>query len=163
MRRPTLIASLVTLAALTLTTAVFAGGSGPRAGMGPRLGSGPDAFLGRLGDHLDLSDEQRAQIEAIMDAERDRLDQLRDQLAAERTSFRAERDPGHFDEAAVRAHGERAGALHTEILVVASRARAAAHNVLTAEQKAELASLRDLLEPDDNARGGRPRGRHGRR
>lgn len=124
-------------------------------GPGPLGGFG---LMGRALRHLDLSQEQRDAIRAILEAERDAVQALRQQLRANRQAFRDAHPPTEFNEAAVRAHAEAQGKIHTELAVAAARTRAKALAVLTPEQLVELGELRARFE---ERWGGRGRGWQG--
>lgn len=124
-------------------------------GPGPLGGFG---LMGRALRHLDLSQEQRDAIRAILEAERDAVQALRQQLRANRQAFRDAHPPSEFNEAAVRAHAEAQGKIHTELAVAAARTRAKALAVLTPEQLVELGELRARFE---ERWGGRGRGLQG--
>ena len=91
--------------------------------------------------HLDLSDEQKANIKGIMQ-----------DLKAEERPLVKEMKSGHeqlkelikaesFDEQAVASLAENEGALAAERLIIASRAMSAVYAQLTDEQRAELETM----------------------
>ena len=121
-----------------------AGGPGGFLGHGKGPGGfGPGMLLGRLADRLDLSDEQRTEIEAIYEASRDRTADLRDQLQTAREAFHEDHELGVFDETEARTFAATATGIQAELMVEHMRANAEAFNVLTPEQQD---ALRDLLE-----------------
>jgi len=130
---------------------------------------GPDGFGGpglhrfeemlpELAVVLDLSDEQQAQIEAILDAELPAIETMRDQLRDAHQAFRASQQPGAFDEAAIRAFAQSQSQTHVELMVAGARTMSRIHNVLTAEQQRRLEELR-ALRPERGRRGGPGSGR----
>ncbi len=131
-------------------THAVAGAGKERAGVGagrecPGVGPGPAGGFGLLGQalrHLDLSQQQRDAIRAILEAEQPKILELRQQLWDNRDRFRAENPPTQFNEAAVRAHAEAQAKIRTELAVVMARTRAQALAVLTPEQQAKLGELR---------------------
>lgn len=112
----------------------FAGGPGP---LGP---------LGRALRHLDLTQEQKDAIKAIVEADRATLQTLREQVRAKREAYRTAHPPDTFDEAALRAHLAELAPLHADIAVNAAKLRVKVLAVLTAEQRAELAEMREEFE-----------------
>jgi Spy/CpxP family protein refolding chaperone len=123
-------------------------------GRGGPDGGGGGMLLGKFGDKLDLSDEQRAEIEAIMTASRDEGGALREQMQELRTAYRETHEPGVFDEAAIRAHAAEVAAIQVEMQVHRARTHADVYNVLTPEQQEELKELMELFN-DRPRRGGR--------
>ena len=100
----------------------------------------------RLAERLDLTDEQQAKIESIVEQERPAIQQLRQQLMEARKAFRDTMTPGTFDEAAVRAHAEAQSKLMTEMMVASARMKAHVLAVLTPEQLTQLEEMRDLFD-----------------
>jgi Spy/CpxP family protein refolding chaperone len=152
------------MAAMAVPGAALAQGYGGPHGMG-----GPDSFDGpglhrfeemlpELAVVLDLSDEQQAQIEAILDEELPAIETMRDQLRDAHQAFRANHQPGTYDEAAVRAFAQSQSQTHVELMVAGARTMSRIHNVLTTEQQQRLEELRSL-RPDRGRRGGPPAGR----
>lgn len=164
-KRALILTTLVT--ALVAPTLVFAqpftghaaGGRGAGhhvhgAGAGP--GGGHDLrMLDRMAVLLDLSDAQEAQLEAIRDATRARVEPIVEQLEAEREAWRAAHQPGTFDEDAFRAHFESQSARRLEVATLTAKAFNDAWNTLTPEQQAQLESWRAKIEQRRSARGGR--------
>jgi Spy/CpxP family protein refolding chaperone len=143
---------LSTVAALAIPLAAMAG-PGPGRGGPDGGGFGPGCMgpnFDRMFDHLsmvlDLSDEQEAQIEAIRTQTRAQIEPLTDQLQADRDAWRAQHDPGTFDEAAVRAFAASQSATHTEIAVIAARGMSQGWAVLTPEQQAQAQELMQRMK-----------------
>jgi Spy/CpxP family protein refolding chaperone len=133
--------------AVLLTTAIVVfsqGPQGPPPG-GFRGGPGPRDGVGRFGRDLNLTDDQKAQIKKIQDSFRESDKPLFDQL---RTLHQSEPDPmsGTFDEAAVRAAAEARAKIQIELEVSHAKMMSQIANVLTAEQKAQLAAKRQQFE-----------------
>ena len=92
MRTRNIVIAVVAVGALSLVagSAALAGGHGPRgmagscaAGMAGIDGPGMPGLGGGLGlplHHLDLTDEQRAAIRAVVETEQPALDALREQI-----------------------------------------------------------------------------------
>ncbi len=148
------ISLLSTLALAILLPISADAGNGPGHGFG-RQGEGLihgaahgmgflERGLPRLAEELDLTDEQLARIDAIVDDARPTIEGYADQLRSARESFReANDDPTVFDEGAFRSHAEAQQELQIELMVVVQRTRAAVLQVLTAEQLQELDAMRD--------------------
>jgi Spy/CpxP family protein refolding chaperone len=120
----------------------FHGGPG-----GPR-----DGGMRPLRD-LNLTDEQKAQIEKIRTGFEESTKALHEQL---RTLHESEPDPmsgAAFDEAAVRAAAEARAKVMVELEVAHARMMSQVSAVLTAEQKAQLAARRQQFEQNRRERG----------
>lgn len=106
---------------------------------------GPGMLLGHLGDELGLTDEQRAKIRSLMDESRPELDRLRDEMRSTgRDLARLSPDDKAYD-ATVATLSRRMGELTTRMIQQRSALRAGAHAVLTTEQKARMAELREKM------------------
>jgi len=134
-------------ATLLLMTAVVVFSQGPQEpprpggfGHGPGRHGGPghhDGFGPLAG--LNLTDAQKEQIKTIHEKSAESTRQLREQM---RTLHENQRDAmtATFDEAAVRAAAEARARIQVELEVAHARTRAEVENVLTPEQKAQLAA-----------------------
>ena len=98
--------------------------------------------LPRLAERLELSDEQVAQIQAILDEEGPVIQGYVEELRSGREVWRETNDPAVFDEGAVRTFAESQGLIHIELMVVADRAKARVFQVLTVEQREQLEEMR---------------------
>lgn len=105
-------------------------GQGPH-GPGERGGFGPLAGL-------NLSDAQQEQIKQIHESFAEQTKALRDQM---RTLHESQTNPmsGNFDEAAVRAAAEARAKVQVELEVAHAKLMSQVANVLTAEQRAQMA------------------------
>jgi Spy/CpxP family protein refolding chaperone len=142
----TLAAALVAVPAILVAQSF--GGRGPGAHGGVFDDEGFHmirGFLGRVGDKIGLDDDQRAAIEAIVEAKGPAIREYIEQAAALRTEFASSHDPGNFDEQEFRAHAEERSRIQIEIKVASARAMAQVWNILTDEQKKELEELRELM------------------
>ncbi|HEX8502191.1 MAG TPA: Spy/CpxP family protein refolding chaperone [Pyrinomonadaceae bacterium] len=118
------------------------GGPGRRGG-GGRGGFGP--FGGRLAERLNLTDAQREQLRQIGERYRQTFSAQRERGGGRGRGF----DPlagGAFDEAAVRAAAQARANAQVEREVARARMTHEMYNVLTAEQKAQLAAERQQME-----------------
>jgi Spy/CpxP family protein refolding chaperone len=113
--------------------------------MGPG-GPGRHGLFGPMERELNLTDEQKAQIKTLREAFETKTATLREQM------FQAKGEPfaglkdGEFDEAAIRAAAQKRAAAQVELEVEHARFMSQAYAVLTAEQKAKLAELRQKFE-----------------
>lgn len=165
MKSRTIIITFVLAIALTATGPLFAqrgpgGGFGGPGGMG-----GPGAFGGaglmhfeemlpRLTDYLELSDEQVAQIQDVLDDELPAIQSWRDEAHAAREAFMEDHEPGDFDEGSFRSFAEEQAQIHVEIAVASARTMSSIYNILTPEQRDKLQDLRGLMGGRHGARRG---------
>ncbi len=105
---------------------------------GRHRGTGPEDRIARMARRLDLTEEQQAQIKAILESERTTAAPLRQQLAESRKKMREAVLAEPFDESAVRTLAESESETRIELEVSRARAKSRIHALLTPEQR-ELA------------------------
>jgi len=122
------------------------GRRGPGAPIGPggfegRRGPGP---FGPLGRELNLTDDQKAQIQKIQQSFQQGDQALHEQM---RTLVEGQGDPlsGQFNEAAVRAAAEARAKIQVELEVSHARMMSQMVAVLTDAQRAQLAAHREQM------------------
>lgn len=162
MKTRIIILTIAAAAALAVPTSAIAQG-GPGFGPGGGPGGGPGHFgrhhgpfedgggpgflehgLPRLTEELDLSDEQVAQIEAIVEAARPEMEAYAEELRTNREAYReSQADPTVFDEQAFRAHAAEQSRIQTEMMVSVQRTKAAVLAQLTPEQLEQLEEMRE--------------------
>lgn len=154
------IMAVVLVAGGTVAVAAWGGGGmcgqmgrGMRGGDGP----GPRGLFGRALNRLDLTAEQRAKIDTIIEQAQPSISALREQLHTMRQSFRAAQNPGVVDEAAIRAEMAKRSAVHADLAVKLAKVRAEIYSVLTQDQQKQLGELRGQCQ---GAGGGRHHGWH---
>ncbi|MDX2412460.1 MAG: Spy/CpxP family protein refolding chaperone [Woeseiaceae bacterium] len=128
-----------------LATIAYAGGNDGRPGPG-RHGGGPGfgmpdpgMMIGRMAEHLDLDDVQRESVKNIMEAAKPELKALREQFSSNREALQA-LDAGDPEVQNIAISN---GQLATEGTLLFSRIRGEIHAVLTDEQLAKAAELKD--------------------
>ena len=99
-------------------------------------------LLDELAAKLNLTDAQRAEIKALILAERPAFEPLVRTLIADAEELRAATRGGRFDETQVRTIVLRQRSVIADLFVVYSRLVSAIYNVLTPEQRAQLQELR---------------------
>ena len=114
---------------------------------GPPPGGPPRDMDMRMYAQLDLTSAQREQIRALRVQERTESETYMEQLMQARESMRAAVEADVFDEAAARAAAVLEGQATTELSVIRARTEAAVYKLLTAEQRAKLAELRQQRRP----------------
>jgi Spy/CpxP family protein refolding chaperone len=140
------------------------GGPGFGAGGPGHGGFHPGMFarmMQRLGDHIGLTDEQRASIEAILAEQGPAIRDLGRQMAEARQDFMESSDPDTFDAEAVREFAETQAPLHVDFIVATAQLKADLFGVLTLEQREKLEELRTLMGPRGGRRGHRGPGGSG--
>jgi Spy/CpxP family protein refolding chaperone len=154
-------AVMVALVAVPGTVLAQVGPGGPGGGFhrdlgdfgGPGFhggfGGGPDLYrlehrLPRMAEHLGLTEDQVAQIEAIIDEEMAVIEPLREQLHDMVQAHLDDHDPGRFDESELRSFLEEVSPLKIDIEVAGARAHSRVFNVLTPEQREQMKEFRGL-------------------
>lgn len=141
--------TLVLVAAMiapVFAAAEDAGGQGPRGrgmgGMGMGMGDGSMAqmLLGRMGEQLNLTAEQKASIQKIADDSRAAMQENRDAVRTAMQNLNDAADKG--DEAAITTAGKAAGDALTKQAIQRAQVSKQINAVLTAEQKTKLEELR---------------------
>ena len=123
------------------------GPGGPRGAFGPGLPGPRPGFIpfGPFGRDLNLTEDQKSALrkisESFRDADKALLDQMRT-LHEDQTNL----SPGEFNEAAVRAAAEARAKIQVELEVSHAKMMSQMFNVLTAEQKAQLAARRQEMQ-----------------
>lgn len=133
----------------------FHGGPGGPHGHGPRGGGIPFAR------ELDLTDEQKAQIEKLTQGFHEGTKSLHEQMRALHEGGADPLAGGAFDEAAVRKAAQARAAIQVELEVAHARLMSQIAAVLTTEQKAKLAERRQQFEQRRREHGGPGAGAHG--
>ena len=151
-------------AALGLTAAAFAGQGMHQGPGGPHRGGphGPGGPHGSLVEHfsrvLNLTDAQKAQVKQIEDSFREGTKSLHEQARQAGGGGPFEGFKDGFDESAVRAAAQARANIHVELEVAHARMLSQVYAILTPEQKAKVAELRQQFE---QRRPGHPPGEEG--
>jgi Spy/CpxP family protein refolding chaperone len=113
-----------------------------------RFGRGPwrGMFRDRIARELNLTPEQKAQIEQIIESEKPNVRPLVLQLAEHRKQLKALGQDGNFNEAQVRAIAQQQGQTMTELIVIKERTQSRIFAVLTPEQREKAAQMRERVE-----------------
>jgi protein CpxP len=111
---------------------------GGRRGFAGRQGG----LAGRFAEKLNLTDAQKEQMRQIAARYRESAKALRLQRRAQQQNGQDFLKNGTFDEAAVRAAAQARANARVEMEVLRARMRFEMYNVLTPEQKAQLAAMR---------------------
>ena len=134
--------SRIGLAVALLTVSASAGNAAPR----PMIPAGPAGVIVEAIERLDLSAAQRAEIREIVAGHRE---ELAAEIGAVRSARSALFDQIHadtFDEGAVRVQSAAVAAAEAELAVTRAQLVQELRAVLTAEQRAEAAAMRDTAK-----------------
>jgi Spy/CpxP family protein refolding chaperone len=158
--------ALAALLTAALSATAFAGPPGrDGTGNGPRMGHKPPSPVGMLARaidrHIDVTDAQRSEIEAILDAHRAEARPLAAQERETRRELAALVRSGAWDEATLTTLAERQGELTTQRIVLGARGAADMLAVLNDEQRAELDAVREVRREMRRERSERRRERIG--
>lgn len=107
-------------------------------------GGGPLGDLGLRG--LELTDAQRDQVRAIMDAQRSAIEEAARKLREAQRALAHATHATPIDEAAVRAHSTALAAAIADEAILQARIRGEVHGLLTAEQLQQLQERRDAMQ-----------------
>ncbi len=130
-------------------------GPPPGAGRGGPGRGGPGGIEQAL-SQLHLTSAQAEQVKALLDSRREAEAQYQEELGQYAEQMRALIEAGTFDEDAVRALALKEAAVTVELRIIGARTESAIYQLLTAEQKQELARLKPRPTSDFGraARGG---------
>jgi protein CpxP len=141
--------ALALVAALVLGVAVFAQHAGPHGPGGPMHGphgpGGPEGhgdMLGHFAHELSLTDAQQAQVRTLLDAFHDKMKAAHEQAAKAEGDGPFEGLSDNFDEANARAAAQARATTRVELEVAHAKLMSQIYALLTAEQKAKVAELK---------------------
>lgn len=113
----------------------------------------PNGLNPRMLDQLNLTDEQKTQIEAIQTGSRDAGKENFDKIRSFDEQLKKAVEGGNFNEEQIRQILNSKAQLMTELEISRLRADAAVYKILTAEQKTQLEQLKQQ-RPEPPQRGG---------
>jgi Spy/CpxP family protein refolding chaperone len=93
----------------------------------------------RMAKKLDLSDDQRTQIDGIMAAAKQQMKDQHDKLRANREQLKSLMRQSPLDETALRKVADAQGDLEADMIVLRAQQRAKIGDILTEEQRVKLA------------------------
>jgi protein CpxP len=124
------------IAALVIGATVFAVARGYQ-GMERRHGGGPQEMVEHISRELNLTDAQKEQVKAILDAQRSTEEERHTKLDDIRKQIDAATANGQFDEAQVRTLANQQAQLMADEMVDHLRMHSKIYGLLTAEQRAK--------------------------
>ncbi len=122
---------------------------GPPPGPMPHGGPGGPGGLEGMVFELNLTSAQIQQVKALRESERTASETYREQVRTADEGIRAAIESGSFDEEAVRTLATAQAKAMAELRVIQARTESQIYNLLTAEQKATLKSLRPPKPPGE--------------
>jgi len=136
------IFGIVAAAVLAIGTVFVVAQKSGRAG-GPGFGPGRGGHMaGMLLRGLDLTDEQKAKVKEIMEAGKTTVEPLMQQLKENRAKLHEIGTNGTFDQAAVEALAAEQGNTTAKLIVERAKVKAQVFALLTDEQKAKAAEMK---------------------
>lgn len=97
------------------------------------------AYMAR---HLDMTEEQKAQLRDVLDAARPEADRLADAMIDNRQAMKTLRKSETFSEDEIRAIADQQGRLTADMIVLHARVRSQIGAILTPDQRERLEKMR---------------------
>jgi Spy/CpxP family protein refolding chaperone len=144
MRRKLVITVAMVAAMIGVSTSAVLAERGPMPGFGgppPGMERGAENFEARMAKILKLTDTQKTQIKALLDAERESVEPLREKMHQSREQLKQLADATVFDEASVRALAVAQSQIEVELIVSHTRTINKVNALLTPDQRELLANL----------------------
>ena len=144
MRRKLMITVALVAAMIGVSTSAVLAERGPMPAFGgppPGVESGGESFEARMAKILKLTDWQKTQIKALLDAERESVAPLREKMHQSREQLKSLADAAAFDEAAVRARAVAQSQIEVELIVSHTRTLSKINALLTPDQRELLANI----------------------
>lgn len=148
-----LVTVVILMLAVGLSLAQKAGPGARRSG-GPAFGAAGDAapLLGYIARHLELTEEQKAEVKKIAQAERTVMQPIHEQMQKNRAALQEATKDGQFNETQVTQLAQEQGQLMAQMIVSRERVKSQVYSILTPEQREKLAAVEDRM----GQRGQRP-------
>lgn len=135
------------IAALVIGATVLAVGHGFQGPGGHGRGPGHGDMLEHMARKLSLTDAQKQQVKAIMDAAESSTEGTRAKLDETHKQLEAATANGQFDETQVRNLANQQAQLESEMMVEHLRAKSKVYSILTAEQRAKAEEMHERMGP----------------
>lgn len=117
-----------------------------KRGFGKRGHFGKRGGLERMFRALDLTEEQKAQVNQIRENTRNVTKPIREQMKANRQKLHEITAGGNFDAAQIQAIAAQQGNLTAQLIVEKERAKSQIFQILNPEQKAKAAEIREKMK-----------------
>ena len=115
-------------------------------GGGPGFGHGRGGGMGMALRGLDLTDDQKAKVKAIMETSKTNVEPLMQQMRDNHKSLEALTANGAFDQAKVEAAANEQAGIMAKLIVEREKAKSQVFAILTDDQKAKAAAMRAKFE-----------------
>lgn len=143
----TLLATALVVSSLGMAGQVAAMpyGGGPDGCMRGGLHKGPGGKgfnVERMSNRLNLTQEQRTQVQAIVDGNSEQMTDLRAKMQQNRETIRGLTQQTPFDEEEVRRLADEQGDLKADMIVLRAQQRSQISAVLTDEQREQMKNMR---------------------
>lgn len=148
----TALASILALSSLGFVASSYAmpSGEGYEKCMHGKHGKGHGEKHGRRGfdidrmaEKLNLSDEQRASMQAIVDESKPEITALREKMRDNRKQLKELAQTSPFNEAEARKLADAQGDLKADMIVLRMQQRSKMHDILTEEQRMQMKEMRE--------------------
>lgn len=153
------VVAVAVLAAATIFVVAQKRAHGYQNGFG--FGKGHGHMAGIMLRGLDLTDDQKAKVKGIFEASRASVEPIMKSMKENHEKLRAATANGSFDQAQVEAIAAEQGNLMAKLIVEKERAKSQVFAILTDDQKAKAATMREKREPrmkDGKGFGAKPHG-----
>ena len=131
--------------AIVAIGAIFAFAQKADKGHGRNHFGGRGGF-GRMAEKLNLTDAQKAQFKQIREASKTKIQPLMENMKSIRQQLQTATADGKFDEAQVQALATQQANVMAQLTVEKERAKSQMFQVLTADQQAQLKTLKDQMK-----------------
>jgi periplasmic protein CpxP/Spy len=148
MRRKLMMGAVMTAALIGTSTTVVLAERGPLPGFGgppPGMEAVGENFEARMATILKLTETQKHQIKALLDAERQLMEPLQIKMHESREKIKLTAEANVFEEGAVRAVAVAQSQIEVELIVSRARTLNKVNALLTPDQRELLSNL--LPEP----------------
>lgn len=126
-------------------------------GRGPGGFHGGGFMLERIADRLELTEEQREDIRAVLDKHREEVEPLRSVEWEAREALQEQIHSELYDEVSVREAAQAVASIEVELAVLRARVTHEVRGYMTPEQIAEAEAMRERFREFAETRGGRGR------
>ncbi len=130
----------VVIASISIGAQAFPGFSGRDLGMDPQQ------MINKLSVKLDLTEDQREDIDAILNERSSTMESQRDELKSAHHALKEASAAEPFDEAGLRELAERASELQVEAIVQGAKLRAEVRQVLTPAQREKMGEMHGKMQ-----------------
>lgn len=132
---------IASIAVLVVAATAFALAQGHMGGQGEKMRGGPEAMLEHISRELSLTDAQKEQAKAIMEAGRANAEQRHAKIEEIQKQIQAATANGQFDEATVRPLANQQAQLMADEMVDHLQMHSKLYSLLTPEQRTKADAM----------------------